>query len=215
MMSLSYVWNFGDGTDGQSGSNVSHVYTMGGTYPVKLMVNDNKGTECSRDSTSMNITINTPPSAVLNAVNAACTGGEVSFDGSGSSDPDGDILTYTWDFGDGTDLQSGSNVTHVYTMGGTYTVKLIVDDNKGTDSSKDMATMDITINTPPSAVLNGATTACTGDEISFDTAGSNDPDGDDLSYVWDFGDGTDLQTGSDATHAYSKGGVYDGEINRK
>ncbi|GAX59706.1 hypothetical protein SCALIN_C04_0194 [Candidatus Scalindua japonica] len=203
---LSYSWDFGDGTTG-NGSNVSHVYTQGGTYPVKVTVSDNKGTVCSDDIATTNITINTPPSADIMAVNVACTGGVVAFDGSGSSDADGDVLAYTWDFGDGTEKQTGANVSHVYTQGGNYTVSLTVDDNKGTSRSTDTASANITINTPPSAVFTVPGLACTGDELLFDAAGSSDVDGDSLTYTWDFGDGiTDV--GSTVTHVYSSGGSY-------
>jgi PKD repeat protein len=205
---LTYSWDFGDGTDAQGGTSVTHTYNAGGVYSVRLTVDDNKGTACSKDLAAMNVSINTPPSAVLNGANVACVGDAVSFDATGSSDADGDGLTYTWDFGDGSDLQTGASITHAYSAGGVYSVRLTANDNKGTACSKDTAAMNVSINTSPSAILNGTKIACTGDQISFDTAGSNDPDGDDLSHVWDFGDGTELQTGPNATHAYSKGGVY-------
>lgn len=205
---LTYLWDFGDGTDEQSGSKVTHVYNKGGNYSVRLKVNDNKGTGCSSDMTAMNVAINTPPSAVLNTVNVACTGAVVSFDATGSSDPDGDTLTYTWDFGDGTDKQTGAKVTHVYSKGGTYSVRLTVDDKKGTKRSTVMTTRNITINTPPSAVFNALKLACTGDEISFDASGSKDADGDSLSYTWNFGDGTDEKSGTNVSHVYGKGGTY-------
>ena len=205
---LTYSWDFGDGSKAEGGTSVTHKYSAGGVYSVRMTVDDNKGTACSKDLASMNVSINTPPSAVLNGANVACTGNAVSFDATGSNDADGDSLTYTWDFGDGSDLQTGASVSHAYSSGGIYLVSLTANDNKGTACSIDKASMNVSINTSPSAILNGAKIACTGDEIKFDTAGSNDPDGDDLSYVWAFGDGTDPQSGSSVTHAYSKGGVY-------
>ena len=54
----------------------------------------------------------------------------VAFDGSGSSDPDGTILSYDWDFGDGAS-DSGAMVSHNYTVNGTYTAELTVTDNSG------------------------------------------------------------------------------------
>ena len=62
------------------------------------------------------------------------SGEHVIFDGSSSSDPDGEIVSYEWDFGDGS-TDSGSIVSHVFTTPGTYTVNLTVTDNDGmTDS---------------------------------------------------------------------------------
>ena len=61
----------------------------------------------------------------------------VTFDGTASSDPDGEIVRYDWDFGDGTVLEDGpAEVTHVYTTIGTFTVTLTVTDDEGaTDSA--------------------------------------------------------------------------------
>ncbi len=204
---LTYTWDFGDGSDVQGGTNVTHAYNQGGNYSVRVTVDDNKGTDCSSDTTTIYVSVNTPPSAVLTAVRTACTGDEVTLDASGSNDPDGDDLIYSWDFGDGTSEQSGSVVTHVYNQGGSYTARVSVDDNRGTNRSTDVATTNVTINTPPSAVMSADRIACIGDQVSFDTSGTNDPDGDDLTYAWDFGDGTSGQ-GANVTHAYGLGGNY-------
>ena len=64
-----------------------------------------------------------------------------TFDGFGSSDPDGSILSYQWDFGDGANA-SGSNVNHNYTMEGSYTVILTVTD---ADNASDTETQNISV----------------------------------------------------------------------
>ena len=56
---------------------------------------------------------------------------ECAFDASGSGDPDDSIVTYTWDFGDGSAPGSGAAVTHVYGQAGTYMVTLTVVDEFG------------------------------------------------------------------------------------
>jgi PKD repeat protein len=75
--------------------------------------------------------LNTPPHASLTA---ACTGVTCTFDGRGSSDPDGTIQTYTWAFGDGTSA-TGATATHIYAQRGSYGVSLIVTDNSGASTT--------------------------------------------------------------------------------
>jgi hypothetical protein len=72
----------------------------------------------------------------------------VTLDGSGSSDPDGSIVTYAWDFGDGT-TGSGVTVTHIYPSAGDFTVTLTVTDDDGMTGS-DTAT--ITVLTPTGGI---------------------------------------------------------------
>lgn len=61
---------------------------------------------------------------------SACTGLSCTFDGSTSSDPDGTVAGYSWDFGDG-QTATGATVSHVFASGGTYRVTLTVADNAG------------------------------------------------------------------------------------
>jgi PKD repeat protein len=75
---------------------------------------------------------------------------EVRFSGVGSSDPDGDVLNYSWQFGDGSPAQPGAQVTHVYSSPGRFTAALTVDDQKGGTST---ATVTITVGTPPAGVI--------------------------------------------------------------
>ncbi len=63
----------------------------------------------------------------------------VAFSSAGSSDPDGDTLSYSWEFGDGTPNSTAANPSHTYTTPGTYTAKLTVSDGKGNSDSKTVA----------------------------------------------------------------------------
>jgi len=130
----------------------------------------------------------------------------VTFDGSGSDDPDGDPLTYAWDFGDGS-TGTGVNPTHAYTAGGTYTVTLVVNDGK-VNSDPSTTTADITeVNDPPIADAGPDQTALVGEVVTFDGSGSDDIDGTVTTYDWLFGDGT-TGTGVTTTHAYGAAGTY-------
>jgi len=87
---------------------------------------------------------NRPPVARLSVVPQAQVGEAVTLDASASSDPDGDPLTYTWDFGDGTPLTKANSprLTHSYARVGNYTPKVTVEDGRGGMSS---ATAPLTI----------------------------------------------------------------------
>jgi hypothetical protein len=74
--------------------------------------------------------VNDPPVADPNGPYSGEVGNPVTFDGSGSVDPDGTIVSYDWDFGDG-GTGTGVSPTHTYAGAGTYTVTLTVTDNDG------------------------------------------------------------------------------------
>ncbi|MDE9364319.1 PKD domain-containing protein [Luteipulveratus sp. YIM 133132] len=129
-----------------------------------------------------------------------------SFDASGSSDPDGSIASYAWDFGDGAAAGSGVSPQHTYAAAGSYPVKLTVTDNDGATT---VLTRTVTVekrpNTLPTASFISAEQGLTS---SFDAAGSSDPDGSIASYAWDFGDGTAAGSGVSPQHTYAQGGTY-------
>ncbi len=150
--SLKYMWNFGDGTKTESGSKVSHEYQKGGSYNVSVAVDDAKDSPCSTASTAVSLKVNTPPAADMKIAKACCVDMEQKFDASASSDADGDAITYSWDFGDGTQ-GSGPKVSHTYTKPGNYKVILTVNDGSGTDCSSGVAVDTIQVNAKPVPVI--------------------------------------------------------------
>jgi len=198
----SYTWDFGDGTTA-TGARVSHAYGKGGKYNAMLTVDNG---EC-KSVDGVSVLVNAPPTAMLTAPDTACVGDKVMFDASGSNDPEGDRLKYTWDFGDGELMELGPRECRVYEKGGTYRVKVMVDDGKGTPCSTAYATTNIKVNTRPVAAMAKCDACCIGVQTVFDGSSSSDADGDQLTYTWDFGDGASA-TGAKATHAYDKAGTY-------
>jgi len=134
----SYRWTFGDGSK-TGGKKVSHVYTTAGTYYAKLTITDSEGLT---DTVSTPIVVSGTSSSVnetpIAVISTSQPQGEsslvFSFDGSQSSDPDGSIAGYRWDFGDGT-TGHGKKTTHTYTSAGNYIVTLKVKDDQGATAS--------------------------------------------------------------------------------
>lgn len=201
-----YTWNMGDGTV-KEGKSVSHTYAKGGSYTASVSVDDGKGTPCSTSMDALNVRINSAPMVSLNQARNACTGENVSLDASASNDADGDKLKYTWNFGDGTTIEGGSNVSYAYKQGGTYNVTVTANDGSGSTCGVGSANTTVSVNTPPIANAGPNLVCCTEEQSQFNGSQSSDPDGDKLSYLWNFGDGSTGE-GAQAQHAYSKFGQY-------
>jgi PKD repeat protein len=118
----------------------------------------------------------------------------VSFNGSQSIDPDGTIIFYRWNFGDGSSQILDISPEHTYADPGVYTVTLtVVDDDGRSSMANTTATVQgvIFINVPPIATCIAPLAVTVGQEVSFDASLSNDSDGVIVGYRWDFnGDGT-------------------------
>jgi len=117
----------------------------------------------------------------------------VNFDGSGSHDPDGEIISYDWDFGDGT-IDSEDTVSHTFSDTGVYTVTLTVTDDQGATGSD---TIQITAssgdNQPPIANAGPDQTANEGAVVKLKGNNSLDPDGSITAYSWSQTSGPPVQ----------------------
>jgi PKD repeat protein len=204
----SYSWNFGDGSTGY-GSSAWQRFMAAGTYTVTLIVTDNDG---ASDSISQTIQVgptNQAPSAVFafSPTNPAVNGW-VQFDGSGSADPDGSIVTYSWSFGDGTS-DTGVVAWHRFAAPGTYLVALTVQDNDGVSDSTSQAIQVGPTNLPPTAAFTySPASPSVAEWVQFDGTGSSDPDGTITEHTWSFGDGTSPAEGSVIYHQFGVPGTY-------
>ena len=136
---IAWEWDFGDGNYSII-QNPTHVYSDDGKYDVTLRVIDNNG---STNSTTKQITISNRPPVADAGPDQMVNVTLVSFNGTDSYDPDGEITLYRWNFGD-TKTATGVNVTHNYTHDGEYVVTLNVTDN---DGASDEDTCSVTVDT--------------------------------------------------------------------
>ena len=133
-----YLWYFGDELGG-SGEIVKHIYVDEGQYTITLTVIDDQGRIGVAKSQINILHRNEQPVASL----ASTYGGQgqtikvnsiAFFDGGSSSDPDGDVLSFEWDFGDGA-TGEGIRPNHYYESVGNFTVTLVVSDNGNLSST--------------------------------------------------------------------------------
>ena len=153
---------------------------------------------------------NVEPTANPNGPYTAVAGSVIRFSSAGSSDPDGSIVSYDWNFGD-SNAGTGPEPTHTYQSEGTFTVSLTVTDDDGaTDTASTTATINPADgNTPPSADAGGPYTGFVGDSLSFDGSASADTDGSIVRFDWDFGDNsTAADAGPAPTHIFAAAGEY-------
>src|SRR5687767_7159922 len=150
------------------------------------------------------------PVAAINGPFAGQEGSSVSMSGVGSTDPDGDALTYLWSFGDGA-VGNGLNVTHTYAQDGAYNVRLIVQDTRGlADTITTTATV---ANVAPVIAAFSGATLLPGE--TYTASGSfTDPGADAWTATVDYGDGSGVGplalTGKtfSLSHTYAGAGTY-------
>lgn len=199
-----YSWDFGDGSTSEE-INPSHVFDIEGQYQVILTVADANGQE---DTDSILITVNTtnlaPQAVATSDISTGDAPLQVAFAGEQSTDDMG-IVSYNWDFGDGTS-STEVNPNHTYTNEGNYIAMLLVTDAEGLSDS---ASITITVNGPgtPVAVIGSDLQEGPAPlEVSF----TGDQSSDDIgieSYNWDFGDGN-TSGEPNPVHVFNEIGEY-------
>lgn len=203
---LVFEWDFGDGSPAGHGASVTHVYAGGGSYPVTLRVDDGTGLANGVDQAGLEVRVNSAPHAVAGDDATHCAGEVVLFDGSSSRDPDGDVLKYAWEFGDGSS-GDGMHPVHVYEAAGTYPVTLAVQDDSGLPCGRHRDRRIVRVVAAPVARAGSDVETCANVEVAFDGAASEDSDGVVDRYAWDFGDGS-RGSGVAPTHRYVRPGTY-------
>ena len=134
---VTYSWDFGDGATA-TGRTVTHAFNGPGNYFVRLTITDSLGRTAPTTRTVPVGQSAAPNAQFVFSPTTAVTGQAVNFNASASTATAGRrIASYTWDFGDGTALETRTSpvVSHTYGAARTYTVTLVVTDDIGrTDS---------------------------------------------------------------------------------
>jgi len=199
---VSWFWDFGDGNTSKE-ANPSHSYKNNGVYTVRLTVTDDDG---ANDSVLHSIIIaNIPPVADFSYAPDNVTDIDDVVFTDNSSDVDGSVVNWTWDFGDG-NISYERNVTHKYGDDGIYNVILTVTDDDGASSSSTKKIVVLNVK-PVAAFTYTPEKPQEGKYISFQNL-SSDADGVVVNATWDFGDGFIEKDGSVLNHKYAKKGTY-------
>jgi PKD repeat protein len=143
---------------------------------------------------------NLPPSA---AFTTATNNLAVTVDGSTSSDSDGTVASYAWNFGDSATATGAKPAAHSYAAAGTYTISLTVTDNQGATNTVTHQVAVTAGNQPPVAAFTSSVANLV---VSFDGSSSTD-DGLIASYAWDFGDGA-TSSSVNPSHTYATVGPF-------
>lgn len=170
-----WQWDFGDASALDTNQNTAHTYTTVGTYTATLSVWASSG--CV-SVTTQTITVNPLPVAAFTAT-TACENQQTIF----TDNTPGAVAQWSWDFGDAT-TSTQQNPQHQYATAGSYNVELIVTTPEG---CSDTLTNPVTVHAQPIAGF-GTNIVCWGDTTKF-TNQSFSPDGNIISYAWDFSDG--------------------------
>jgi PKD repeat protein len=201
---VSYKWDFGDGSPVSTEANPTHTYLTDGTFAATLTVTDNEG---ATDVKSVTVQVGPPNVAPVPVATATPSSGraplEVQLSSAGSSDSDGMISTYRWDFGDGSEPVNTPDAQHTYGPG-TWTATLTVTDDDGASATMPV-TIESTVNQAPTAAATATPSSGTAPlEVAFDSSGSTDADGTIVSWFWEFGDGA-TSVEPNPTHQYAAG----------
>lgn len=163
-----------------------------GSYVVRLTVNDGKTDSTPATFTLSATRVNNPPVARAGSDTTAVNGAEVILNGTASSDPDGDLISYRWSLvsrpaGSVAVLGGVDTPRPFFTpdLSGAYVVSLVTSDGALSSTTAFVTVASGAANVPPTAIANGpASVVLVGSRVTLDGSASIDPNGDLLRYTW-------------------------------
>lgn len=192
---LTYTWDFGDGSGFSNQPSPSHTFNAAGNYNVKLTAVSDQG--CS-DTVSTVVKIATSSNvSSFNAAASVCINSPVTFNNTSNPFPN----SSSWDYGDGSPIDNVRNGLHTYTTAGPFTVTL----NNAFSNCNGSVSQAIQVVNPPTAAFTGTSIAgC----VPPMTATFTDQSTGATSWLWDFGDGSAKSTLQNPTHTYTTYGSF-------
>jgi PKD repeat protein len=194
------------------GTSTGHVCSVLTDSAASVPTGTYAGLTATADSASANaamwtVVLRTQEAdiAPVAAFTQTCDSLTCDFDASTSSDQDGNVASYAWDFGD-SGTGTGASPSHTFPATGTYPVSLTVTDNEGVPSAP--TTVDVSVVRTNASPVAAYTFSCRYLVCSFDATGSSDSDGSITSYAWDFGDGGSDTGSVPANHPFAAEGSY-------
>lgn len=194
-----WSWNFGDSSPLDNNQNPSHIYADTGNYIVILKVTSNQG--CIHSSSEVVTVYPVPAVAFTN--NTVCLNFVTDFSDQ-SSVTGGLVVSWVWDFGDGSPASNVQNPSHTYAADGSYSVTLSVTSNQGCTESVIQTV--IVYPLPVTSFIVDNPAGCIAHCVNF-TDISSVTSGTINSWIWDFGD-TLTDSGIQVAHCYPDPGAY-------
>jgi PKD repeat protein len=201
-----YIWYLDDSSGSDAtGVTVTKTFDEPGEHVVSLTAVNRAGERTNRERV-VKVSNARPDAKFSYSPSEPRLDRELKFDASDSSDPAGEIQSYSWEFGDGT-TASGESVNHSYDEYGEYQVSLTVSDGETTDTKTRTLVVD---NLAPEPVVEFDSLPdepTVNDEVVLNASDSYDPDGDGIAgYTWRFENG-ETATGAVVSHSFAEPGT--------
>lgn len=199
-------WNFHDGGI-DSIKDPKKLYTVPGSFPVKLQIVTDVG--CRSDTLTKTINISEVPVCTVNVSTPRCAGSAVTFTPNCTIGGGGTIVQWIWHWDDGTPndtLPAGTPINHTFLNPGTYNVTITAVSSTGCKSATTLPP--VVISGPIAANFNLPANVCLPVGLATFTNTSNGGNTAVATYTWDFGDLSPTTNTVDGVHNYSTAGPF-------
>ena len=198
----AHAWDFGDGATSADADPGAHLYTTAGTYTITLTVT---GADGGTDEATAPVVVGEASEAAVAAFTAIADGDTAPVVVTLTNASSGDIVSYFWDFGDGTTSTLEAPGSHVYAEAGSYRIVLAV---LGEDGAASQQTAAIAVLAPLESAVANFTATPNGQIAPVTVELRNLSTGDIVSNLWDFGDGATSTSADPGTYVYGEPGTY-------